>query len=740
MNVARPFVALSLCVGFAASACTGDSAPARATTAAKGKSAAQNNVGAPPPPANLTVPSRVRGAGVPHSGNITSVVLSADGKAAVTQDNHGGVRLWPALDGSAAPLVVPAQGAIQLAVARRGREYLIAYVDSADAAHILSMTTGGKLKELLNTPPHQPVSQIALLPRGRGAVTLRKDRTFHLWTVSGTEVAIYEQRSFRPLRFILAHDGKSLVAVIHESDDAKALTRTVLLQRLSIVIRPKATLAKLGDERRLVIDRQVAVSVSPNGKRAAYLFRADKKKPTKWSARVADLTDPNSDPVTVKDELQRVAHAAIAFVNDKQVMVTGGPSARSWLIDLPTRKAYGRVGPPSHFASVAVPSAFGAGMRVAGLGGWLFVQNAVKGHHYYIGYSRFIPSSGAVSPNGKWTAWTSGGDVWFESLGKGPGRVARLELPRIRTAVKVRFVDDDHVLLVDSVGGLSIIEWASGKQLDTADASGPVARLDYSAKRRVVLVTRANNELWLFGIGKDNKFSGPHMLDYVTQRGGLLDTKTAAAPILWTRDLKGKYAALTWKQLTSAGPAPANEPVLPARRRRGKRASRARPDMDRDAREAPAPFLAGRAYDRFGFTYRLKLPASQVDPSLRLIEVRDHNNKVVRSITIDTASVSRLVPSPDASKLLVVERTGAVTAWDQRTAKRLWGFNFMRAVSNIRWSADGKYVVTATGQGAALLAADTGKQVYVTCGSWFERRTTPPPMQFGGSQQHLCAL
>lgn len=697
---------------------------------------------APLSPKNLAVPSQVRGDGVPHAGRISTVVLSADGKAAVTKDTLGGVRLWPALDGSAKPLVVPARGAVQLTLARRGAEYLIGYVDSADMAHVIAMTGAGKLRSVLSTPPHQPIQQVGFLGSTK-LISLRKDHSFHVWTLSGTELTSYEQRSFRPSRFAIASDGKSLVAVIAETDDVKTGTQTLLLQRLAIIGGPKTTMTKLGDERKVVVSRAHPISVSANGHQVAYLVKPEKK--TKFRAMVASLTDPTADPITLKDELTIIRNATIAFVNDKQVMVTGGVIARSWLIDIPTRKVFGRVGPPSHFAAMQVPNGFGADMRVAGLGSWLFVQNAVKGTHHYLGYSRFMPTSGAVSPNGKWVAWTSGGDVWLESVGGGAGRVIKLQRPRTQAAAKVRFIDDDHLLVIDGVGGLSIIEWATGKQRDTADASGPVVRLQYSAKRRVLLVTRSNNEVWLFGIDKRHRFSGPHMLDHVTQIGGLLDASTANAPILWARDLKGKYSTYTWSQLTGTGaapsndpapangPAPANEPV--------RQPSQPRGDMDRSALDVPrTAFRAGRAYDRFGNTYRLTTPTGGLNPSLRVVEVRDTNNKLLRNITIDIVNVFRLLPSPDAKKLLVVETTGAVTAYDQQSGKRLWGFNFMRAVSNIHWSADGAYIVAAANNGAALLAGATGKQVYRTCGSWFERRKTAPPVQFGGTQQHMCAL
>src|SRR5262245_10461262 len=41
----------------------------------------------------------------PHGGTITQLAVTPDGKAAITLDDLGGFRLWPALDGSVEPRV-----------------------------------------------------------------------------------------------------------------------------------------------------------------------------------------------------------------------------------------------------------------------------------------------------------------------------------------------------------------------------------------------------------------------------------------------------------------------------------------------------------------------------------------------------------------------------------------------------------------------------------------------------------
>ena len=63
-----------------------------------------------------TVVSTWEHAGAGHTSNIDLVVLSSDGKAALTRDQIGGTRLWPTLDGSREPIIIPVQGPQQLSV------------------------------------------------------------------------------------------------------------------------------------------------------------------------------------------------------------------------------------------------------------------------------------------------------------------------------------------------------------------------------------------------------------------------------------------------------------------------------------------------------------------------------------------------------------------------------------------------------------------------------------------------
>src|SRR5690606_34897239 len=124
-------------------------------------------------------PWRRPGAG--HTSNIDLVVISSDGKAVVTRDQIGGTRLWPALDGSVEPLVIPVQGPQQLSVETRPEGgFTVAVVDAAGGAKIFGVEPDGTVAELGSLAPFQPLFGIYVLPGGERLLALFRDHGIRL--------------------------------------------------------------------------------------------------------------------------------------------------------------------------------------------------------------------------------------------------------------------------------------------------------------------------------------------------------------------------------------------------------------------------------------------------------------------------------------------------------------------------------------------------------------------------------
>ena len=55
----------------------------------------------------------------PHAGNIREVATTEAGDAAISLDDLGGIRVWPALDNTREPIAISVAAAEHVAVARR---------------------------------------------------------------------------------------------------------------------------------------------------------------------------------------------------------------------------------------------------------------------------------------------------------------------------------------------------------------------------------------------------------------------------------------------------------------------------------------------------------------------------------------------------------------------------------------------------------------------------------------------
>ncbi|HET9990818.1 MAG TPA: hypothetical protein VFQ65_19945, partial [Kofleriaceae bacterium] len=102
---------------------------------------------APPPPEAAYAISQLPLA--PHTiaavvdGGIADLAAPADGDYAVTLDTSGGVLLWPALDGTREPVVVPARIGTHIATLRDGDTIAIAVVDKLGQLELVRVTGDG---------------------------------------------------------------------------------------------------------------------------------------------------------------------------------------------------------------------------------------------------------------------------------------------------------------------------------------------------------------------------------------------------------------------------------------------------------------------------------------------------------------------------------------------------------------------------------------------------------------------
>jgi len=117
-------------------------APTPAAPADAAVATVDDGIDAGPPPARF---SRVEA----PTGPIR--IVAATPGAAVTADELGGVRLWPALDGSAEPVIVDLPQPSALAIATRGPAWAIAMVDDGGDAIVATVDRDGQIVKHADT-------------------------------------------------------------------------------------------------------------------------------------------------------------------------------------------------------------------------------------------------------------------------------------------------------------------------------------------------------------------------------------------------------------------------------------------------------------------------------------------------------------------------------------------------------------------------------------------------------------
>ncbi|MBV8761325.1 MAG: hypothetical protein JO257_28770 [Deltaproteobacteria bacterium] len=150
------------------------------------------------------------GADAPPAGPITLIAVTADGRAAVTADEGGGLRLWPALDGTKEPRVVVAPQAHQLALARRGDGFTIGVLDAGGGLVIANVDGEGRARSHATLPTEPAFLGIAMT--AAGLLAWRAD-----------QIAVLLDADGAPIGQLGTQPGERLVTIAERGGHAMAL-------------------------------------------------------------------------------------------------------------------------------------------------------------------------------------------------------------------------------------------------------------------------------------------------------------------------------------------------------------------------------------------------------------------------------------------------------------------------------------------------------------------------------------
>lgn len=118
-----------------------------------------------------------------HGAEISALAATGDGRVVVSADRLGGIRLWPALDGSQEPVVIRGAAARAIAVMRDGDGLAIGTLDAAGGVHVIRTRGDGTVRGRTSVAG---ASATEITTAADGLLVVRADQTIDLVDVTGT--------------------------------------------------------------------------------------------------------------------------------------------------------------------------------------------------------------------------------------------------------------------------------------------------------------------------------------------------------------------------------------------------------------------------------------------------------------------------------------------------------------------------------------------------------------------------
>ncbi|PRQ07992.1 hypothetical protein ENSA7_22760 [Enhygromyxa salina] len=675
------------------------------------------------PDANLPEPTGdpivFASVGVPHGAAITMVAVDPLGGAAITRDATGGVRLWPALDGSREPLIVPIQDPRSMAVASDGAGgWTLALLDAAGGGRIVGVDKAGKMQPLASLTPTDPITEIVVMPGGKQLVAVGGDHVLRLLDHHGTELARLDQPSLRPAALRIAphaEGGPQVIALTAGEFDRAEGRFAVELLPLSIT---DGKLALAGPRQTIHLDSPPTSdnpSVSPDGRAAVFIQRQRLGGAT-WTVIAIQLEDGRQ--VSVNSQIPNGVQPRFGLLPRGRVLLDDG-TGLGRVVDLQDRNvelvALRSTPTINHLAATFV-----AGLRVAPASNWLAVHQLDTDDLAYLGYEQISVTDAALSPSALTVAWALTDRVAVEQTRQGDRVV--VEIPRTRGLGQrfIEFLDEERLVMLDWAGGAQVVRWRDGEIISAADLGNNIqlAELGRNGEGDGVMFVRTN--LWQNPSVvelTDGRFGGRYLTHASANLAGLLAPR--GEPLdswgAWTIDGSGKLRNFTLAEL--------------------------RPGLDTEAALATGEALSFGVPEQFSVgadetVYWVRTTGSR--PTLHI-----ERGETSEELQLPAGFVTMMVPSRDGRRIAIVQQRDpgqVITVYDASSLQPAWA-QPIPAINGMSWSdASEALAIPATLGGGVVLDASDGTPLTARCGLAFEVRRTPPVVQGFTNQLSVCEL
>ncbi len=335
-----------------------------------------------PTPAVVRTGGRSAKIEAPHGGAIATLAVTPDGTAAVSVDELGGVRLWPALDGTAEPRIVDLPTPRSLVVLPEKRGFLIAMLDEVGSLVLEVVDKDGLGVQRANPPSDPAFKGVEVSPSG--PIAWRADQIVMRFAADGSVAEQLPTEAGQRIITISA-SGDRAVAVIESGTDK--LTRRARWLSLA----PKLAWGgwiDAGDDLGRVI------AVSPSGKKLATLSGTQ-------NAGAVTLTVFDTKTGKILGTQTDQAAVGIGFVDDDHLAMASAATivwAKLQAAAPNQKPAPPRPEQPNNLVDTGLLGV-GGGRAIAGFNGELMIATATKIE--YLGYELESPAVAAAAPSGQ---------------------------------------------------------------------------------------------------------------------------------------------------------------------------------------------------------------------------------------------------------------------------------------------------------------------------------------------------
>ncbi|HET7506672.1 MAG TPA: hypothetical protein VFK02_36880 [Kofleriaceae bacterium] len=365
---------------------------------------------APAPPPPLTAA---------HGSEIIALSAAGDGAAVASLDRDGGIRLWPALDGTREPVVIQGTGPSRaIALVGDGDGRAIATLDAAGGVHVIRTSAAGAVRGRATLAGDQPAVEIDATPEG--VLVLRADQVLELVDPTGAVRARLAPEPGSHIDTVLVRGRRALALVL---EDKQLHGRWIVLDHG----------ARWGEVTPRLEGKIAHAVLSPDGERLA-VTRPGSVHPVLIDLARGKAANtplcvtkgwPRSEGMEVEDaELIRnhTAPLPLAFVSERVVACSVLNALAWWNIDgtpvQPSGGTFNIGGAPVDVSDRAVIAAMGPNLAIG-----------TPIHHRFIGYGMHDIAHMRPGPAGLMIGGTSQESL---VLGDGLEERARFDLGRNR--------------------------------------------------------------------------------------------------------------------------------------------------------------------------------------------------------------------------------------------------------------------------------------------------------------------